>query len=122
VKYTGEHIMLETTKLSTLPDTPPPIYAAIADPRMGKHTGRLCDGVVTVGAADEKLKMLLENFEEGTRQKDKDPSTMPRILQLHVSWAESQEEAEEQALREWPSGGMSYPKAAPGTPRARTGC
>ena len=36
---------------------------------------------------------------------------MPRMIQLHVSWAESQEEAEEQAVREWPNGGMPFPKA-----------
>ena len=36
---------------------------------------------------------------------------MPRMIQLHVSWAESQEEAEEQAVKEWPNGGMPFPKA-----------
>src|ERR671913_540965 len=65
----------------------------------------------TVGAADEKIKMLMGKFEEGVRQEDKDPSAMPRMVQLHVSWAESQEEAEEQAVREWPNGGMPFPKA-----------
>ena len=35
---------------------------------------------------------------------------MPRIIQLHVSWAGTQKEAEEQALREWPNGGMAFPK------------
>jgi coenzyme F420-dependent glucose-6-phosphate dehydrogenase len=55
--------------------------------------------------------MLMEKFEEGARRADKDPSQMPRMIQLHVSWAESQEEAEEQAVREWPNGGMLFPKA-----------
>jgi coenzyme F420-dependent glucose-6-phosphate dehydrogenase len=36
---------------------------------------------------------------------------MPRMIQLHVSWAESEEEAEYQAVREWPNGGMPFPKA-----------
>jgi alkanesulfonate monooxygenase SsuD/methylene tetrahydromethanopterin reductase-like flavin-dependent oxidoreductase (luciferase family) len=78
---------------------------------MSERTGRMCDGIITVGAADEKIKMLMEKFEEGARQEDKDPSEMPRMIQLHVSYAGSQEEAEEQAVREWPNGGMPFPKA-----------
>jgi hypothetical protein len=31
-------------------------------------------------------------------------------LQVHVSWAPTQAEAEEQAVREWPNGGMPFPK------------
>jgi coenzyme F420-dependent glucose-6-phosphate dehydrogenase len=31
-------------------------------------------------------------------------------LQVHVSWAESQEAAEAQAIAEWPNGGMPFPK------------
>ena len=104
-------LTLESAKLYTMPEKPPPIYVATAGPIMSKRTGRFCDGIITVGAPDEKIKMLMEKFEEGARQEDKDPSIMPRMIQLHVSWAESQEEAEEQAVREWPNGGMPFPKA-----------
>jgi len=31
-------------------------------------------------------------------------------LQVHVSWAPTQAEAEENALTEWPNGGMPFPK------------
>ena len=31
-------------------------------------------------------------------------------LQIHVSWAPSQEAAEQNALTEWPNGGMPFPK------------
>jgi G6PDH family F420-dependent oxidoreductase len=110
VKYAGEHIKLESAKLYTMPGTPPPIYVATAGPIMSKRTGRLCDGIITVGAADEKIRMLMQKFEEGAREEDKDPSRMPRMIQLHVSWAEDQREAEEQAMREWPNGGMPFPK------------
>ncbi len=110
VKYAGEHIKLESAKLYTMPETPPPIYVATAGPIMSKRTGRLCDGIITVGAADEKISMLMQKFEEGAREEDKDPSQMPRMIQLHVSWAGDQGEAEEQAMREWPNGGMPFPK------------
>ena len=110
VKYQGEHITLESARLYTMPETPPPIYVATAGPVQSKRTGRYCDGIITVGAADEKIRMLMERFEEGAREAGKDPAQMPRIVQLHVSWAESRQEALENALREWPNGGMPFPK------------
>ena len=111
VKYSGKHIKLESARLYTLPETPPPIYVATSGPIQAERTGRTCDGIITVGAADDKIKMLIERFEKGAREAGKDPATMPRILQLHVSWAPSQAEAEQNALNEWPNGGMPFPKS-----------
>jgi coenzyme F420-dependent glucose-6-phosphate dehydrogenase len=110
VKHRGEFFNVESARLWTLPPTPAPIYVATSGPIMSERTGRLCDGIITVGAADEKIKMLLGRFEKGAREAGKDPSAMPRIIQLHVSWAESQEAAVDQAVREWPNGGMNFPK------------
>ncbi|MDP9351644.1 MAG: TIGR03557 family F420-dependent LLM class oxidoreductase [Chloroflexota bacterium] len=110
VKFTGEHIRLESARLYTMPDTPPPVYVATAGPIMSERTGRLCDGIITVGAADEKIRNLMSRFEKGAREAGKDPNAMPRIIQLHVSWAESDQAAEEQAVKEWPTGGMNFPK------------
>ena len=36
---------------------------------------------------------------------------MPKILQLHLSWASTDVEAMRNALTEWPNGGMKFPKA-----------
>ena len=110
VKYRGEHVTLESAKLYTLPDAPPPIYIATSGPIMSERTGRTADGIITVGASDEKIHNLMARFEKGAREAGKDPATMPRMLQLHVSWAERWEEATEQAVREWPNGGMNFPK------------
>ncbi len=109
-KFTGKHIKLESAKLYTLPETPPPMLVATSGPIMSERTGRLCDGIITVGAADEKIKMLMGRFEKGAREAGKDPATMPRMIQLHVSWADTQEAAEAQAVKEWPNGGMAFPK------------
>ncbi|MEI7772938.1 MAG: LLM class F420-dependent oxidoreductase, partial [Chloroflexales bacterium] len=35
---------------------------------------------------------------------------LPKLLQLHVSWAESDAEALQSALTEWPNGGMNFAK------------
>jgi coenzyme F420-dependent glucose-6-phosphate dehydrogenase len=110
VKHEGKFYKLESTRLWTMPDEPPPIYVATAGPITAKKTGALCDGIITVGAADEKIETVFEKFEEGAREAGKDPKTMPRILQLHLSWAPTDEEALKNAIVEWPNGGMKFPK------------
>jgi G6PDH family F420-dependent oxidoreductase len=110
VKHDGEYFTLESAKLYTRPETPVPIYVATAGPLNAKRTGRWADGMITVGAADEKLDMLWAKFAEGATEAGKDPATMPKLLQVHVSWAETQAEAEAQAVKEWPNGGMPFPK------------
>ena len=61
-------------------------------------------------SADEKIGMLWDKFREGATEAGKDPEVMKTQLQVHVSWASSQQVAEEQAVREWPNGGMPFPK------------
>lgn len=110
VRHDGRWYRLESTRLWTMPDVPPPIYVATAGPITAKKTGALCDGIITVGAAEEKIETVFEKFEEGARGAGKDPATMPRILQLHLSWASTDEEALQNAITEWPNGGMKFPK------------
>jgi coenzyme F420-dependent glucose-6-phosphate dehydrogenase len=110
VKHRGTYFNLESARLYTMPPSPPPIYVATSGPVNAERTGRTCDGIITVGAADEKIRTLMDRFEKGAREAGKDPSTMPRIIQLHVSWAETDEAAMEQAVKEWPNGGMNFPK------------
>jgi coenzyme F420-dependent glucose-6-phosphate dehydrogenase len=110
VKYDGRYVKMEWARLYTLPAEPPRILVATSGPVMSERTGRLADGIITVGATDEKIALLMNRFETGAREAGKDPAAMPRLIQLHVSWAENQEEAVAQAVREWPNGGMSFPK------------
>ena len=110
VKHRGEHFTLEKTRLWTL-DEKPPIYVATAGPITAKRTGREVDGIITPGAPIEKVAGLMAKFDEGAREVGKNPDTMPKILQLHLSWAPTHEEAMGNALREWPNGGMKFSKA-----------
>jgi len=111
VKHRGKYYNLESARIYTMPEKPPPIFVATSGPYMSLQTGKLCDGLITVGAADEKIKGVMERFEKGARDAGKDPSTMPRLLQLHLSWDSSDELAAENAVREWPNGGMNFAKA-----------
>ncbi len=116
IKHQGEHFRVESAKLYTLPDPPPPIYVATSGPIMAARTGKLTDGIITVGAADEKVKMLMERFDKGAREAGKDPSKMAKIIQVKVSYAPTDEEAIDSAVKDWPNGGMNFPKADIRTP------
>ncbi len=111
LKHQGKHFRVESARLYTLPDTPPPIYVATSGPIMAGRTGKLTEGIITVGAADEKIRMLLDRFEKGARDAGKDPSRMARILQVKVSYATTEQEAIDSAVKDWPNGGMNFPKA-----------
>jgi G6PDH family F420-dependent oxidoreductase len=110
VRHHGPHFTLESAKLYTRPHRPVPIYVATAGPLNAKRTGRLADGMITVGAADDKIHMLWDRFGEGATESGKDPDGMPKLLQIHISWAATDDEAVANAVREWPNGGMAFPK------------
>jgi coenzyme F420-dependent glucose-6-phosphate dehydrogenase len=111
VRHRGEHFKLESARLYTIPPEGQRvrIYVATAGPLNAKRTGRYADGMITVGAADEKIKMLWQKCDEGCAEANK-PLGTPKLLQIHVSWARTDEEAVDQAVREWPNGGMAFPK------------
>jgi len=110
VKHDGDYFTLESARLYTIPEEPVPIYVATAGPVNAKRTGRYADGIITVGAADEKIAMLWDKFREGATEAGKDPEAMRTQLQVHISWAPTQEAADDQAIKEWPNGGMPFPK------------
>ena len=110
IKHKGEFFTMETSRLWTMPEVAPPVLVATAGPINAKKTGKLADGIITVGAPLEKIEGLFAKFAEGAREAGKDPDTMPKVLQLHMSWAATDEEALSNALTEWPNGGMKFAK------------
>ncbi|MFV0426043.1 MAG: TIGR03557 family F420-dependent LLM class oxidoreductase [Beutenbergiaceae bacterium] len=110
-KHSGDFYKLESTRLWTMPEEPPQILVATAGPITAKRAGRNADGLITVGAPLEKIEGLFDRFDRGAREAGKDPESMPKVLQLHMSWAETDEQALTNAMVEWPNGGMKFPKA-----------
>jgi coenzyme F420-dependent glucose-6-phosphate dehydrogenase len=111
VRHEGKYFKLESTRLWTMPEAAPPVLVATAGPINAKRTGRLADGIITVGAPLEKIGGLFDRFAEGAREAGKDPDAMLKVLQLHLSWAPTDEQALANAMTEWPNGGMKFPKA-----------
>lgn len=111
VRHSGPNFKLESTRLWTMPDTAPKIFVAASGPVTARRAGRTVDGLITTGAPTDRLAPLIARFEEGAREVGRNPATMPKVLQLHLSWAATDEEAMRNALREWPNGGMRFPRA-----------
>lgn len=110
-RFSGTHFTLESTRLWTAPETPPEILVATAGPVTARRAGRSADGIITTNAPADKLSALLERFAAGAREAGKDPASMPRVIQWHVSIADTLEAAQHTALVEWPNGGMRFSRA-----------
>lgn len=111
VRHDGPFYRLESTRLWTMPATAPEILVATAGPVTAKRAGRTVDGLIAEEAPVEKIAALLQRFDEGAREAGRDPSAAPKVLRLHLSWADTDEEAMRNALTEWPNLGLRFPKA-----------
>lgn len=108
VKHSGQYYSLEQTRLWTMPETAPEILIATAGPVTAKRAGRTADGIITTNADLDKLERLLVRFDEGAREAGRSGGS--KIMQLHLSWAPTDELAAANALAEWPNGAMAFPK------------
>ena len=111
VRHSGQHFKLESTRLWTMPDAAPEILVAASGPVTARRAGRTVDGFITTGAPNDRLVPLIARFADGAREAGRDPDTMPKVLQVHLSWATTDEEAMRNALVEWPNGGMRFARS-----------
>ena len=110
VKHSGQHFQLESTRLWTMPEVAPEILVATAGPVTARRAGRTVDGLIAVGAPLPKLETLLARFADGAREVGKDPAGMPKALQLHLSWAGTDDAAMANAMTQWPMAAMRFPR------------
>ena len=110
VRHEGKYFTLERAKLYTRPpdDQRVPIYVATAGPVNAKKTGRFADGIITVGAADEKMERIWGKFEEGAREAGKDPRRRPGSSRSTSRGRRPTRRPCENAMVEWPNGGMAF--------------
>ena len=111
VRHEGQYYRLESTRLWTMPERAPDILVAASGPVAARRAGRTVDGLITEGAALDKIAPLLQRFAEGAREGGRKPETLTRVLRLNLSWAPTDEQAMANALREWPNGGMRFSKS-----------
>ncbi|WP_269747998.1 TIGR03557 family F420-dependent LLM class oxidoreductase [Agromyces laixinhei] len=108
VRHAGPNFRLESTRLWTMPDTAPEILIATAGPVTARRAGTHGDGLITTSAPIDRVAPLLARFAAGAKESGRDASTLSKVLQLHLSWAPTDEAAMRGALEEWPIGGLRF--------------
>lgn len=108
-KHSGQYFTLESTRLWTMPAVAPEILVATSGPVTAKRAGRTVDGIIVDGAPIDKIPTLFSRLDEGAKEAGRGHAT--RVLRLHVSWAPTDEEAMANAMREWPNGGLRFPRS-----------
>src|SRR4051794_6112277 len=98
----GRYFTVENARLYTLPDSSPPIVVAAAGERATELAGRKGDGLFGLVPDSD----VIERFERAGG------AGKPRFGQVHVCWAENEDEAKRTALEWWPnavvSGGVNW--------------
>ena len=85
------HVVVDRARLWTLPETPPPLLCAAVSEATARWGGEWADGLATVNAPVDRLRRLLEAFGREGR----------KVLQVHLSWAPTNEEALAIAHDQW---------------------
>jgi probable non-F420 flavinoid oxidoreductase len=88
-------VRVDRAKLHTLPRTPPPLVGPAISVNTARRAGEWADGLATVNQPRAKLEEMIDAFRsnggEGKRL----------VLQVHLSWAASDEEALRVAHEQW---------------------
>jgi coenzyme F420-dependent glucose-6-phosphate dehydrogenase len=102
VTHEGLHYQMRQAKLYTRPGDPIPIYVSSLVPHSAHFAGQHGDGLITVGGEEpDTYKEMLENFEAGAREAGKDPTRMPRMIELGVAYTADEEKAIEVRKAYW---------------------
>jgi coenzyme F420-dependent glucose-6-phosphate dehydrogenase len=94
VSHHGQYYQTRQARLYTRPSKPIPIYISSMVPNSARLAGEIGDGLITVGGKEPDLyRQILQNFEDGAREAGKDPSKMPRMIELAVSYGADEDQA-----------------------------
>jgi coenzyme F420-dependent glucose-6-phosphate dehydrogenase len=97
--HRGKHYTVEQARIYTLPEQPPEICVAAAQPNAAELAGRIGDGFIGVAPEAD----LVDKFEQaGGKGK-------PRYGHLTACWATSEDEAKQIAYENWPNAGLEGP-------------
>ena len=88
-------VRVDRAHLYTRPAQPPPLVGAAVSVETARRAGEWADGLATVNQPHEKLREMIDAFRtaggEGGRL----------VLQVHLSWAETEDEAMRIAWDQW---------------------
>ncbi|MFG1920793.1 TIGR03885 family FMN-dependent LLM class oxidoreductase [Cryptosporangium sp. NPDC048952] len=89
-------VTVDRARLWTRPEVEPALVGAAVSEETARWCAEWADGLITVGAPVEKLRRMIDAYRDAGGRG-------PINLQIHLSWAETHEEAEAIALDQWRS-------------------
>lgn len=88
------HVKVDRARVWSLPEDPPPLIGAAVSEETARTVGGWGDGLITVNQPLGTLEKVVRAFREEGGDK-------PAYLQVHLSWAESEENALQVAHEQW---------------------
>jgi probable non-F420 flavinoid oxidoreductase len=88
-------VTVDQARLWTLPATPPMLIGAAVSAATARWVGGWADGLITVGQSSEVLRRVVDEFRDGGGV------GKPMYLQVHLSWAPTDDEALDIAFDQW---------------------
>jgi probable non-F420 flavinoid oxidoreductase len=88
-------IRVKDARLYSLPSTLPPLMATALSEKTAGWAGAWADGLITVAAADEQLRRIVDAFRNGGG------GGKPVYVQIAFSYARSEKEAQDAAFDQW---------------------
>ncbi len=102
VTFDGDFYSTRKARLYTLPEQPIPIYVSSLVPQSAQFAGENGDGLMSVGGKQpEMYQQQFSNFDAGARKAGKDPSKMPRLIELRVAYTDDMQGAIQQVKKYW---------------------
>ena len=89
-------VTVDRARLWTRPETPPPLIGAAVSVQTARWCAGWADGLVTVNAPEARLREMIAAYSAAGGRG-------PVCLQVHLSWADTEAEAEAIAYDQWRS-------------------
>jgi coenzyme F420-dependent glucose-6-phosphate dehydrogenase len=102
ITYKGRYYQTRKARLYTRPEQPMPLYVSSLMPGSADFAGKFGDGLLTTGGQEpEHYQQLLAAFEQGARGAGKEPTTMPRLIELNAAYTSDEAGAVTAMLTYW---------------------
>lgn len=103
VTYQGL-VTVDTARVWDLPETPPALLGPAMSVGTARRAAAWADGLITTNQPPERLRELLGAYRD-------EGGTGKAILQVHLSWAATEEEATAIAMDQWRTNSIGPPDA-----------
>jgi G6PDH family F420-dependent oxidoreductase len=97
IDYEGHYYRVQDARLYTAPEQAPPIHVAASGEQSARFAGRLGDGLISTSPNASLVEAFQQEHEDGG----------PRLGQVTVCWARTEDEARRTAREWWPTAAVT---------------